>query len=122
MEIYLVLFAMYVLILNVVTSYRLYVDEGYEKWQKWIQTFLIWLLPFIGAVIVSVMLNRTVSSHSTSSGQIPKIVVLFGLFFFVETPKKKIDGYPSSMNDYGDCTGEVDPGCHMGDGGCGGGE
>lgn len=46
------------LIINFIVTYKLLKDEYYEKRQKTIQLFIIWLLPIIGAVIIYLFLNR----------------------------------------------------------------
>jgi hypothetical protein len=108
-------FVLYVLLLNLIASYRLYRDELYEPWQKGVQFLLIWLLPLLGGMIVSVFLNRTLESQI----QMPKYLVWAGGLFFLNN--NSMQGYPSSMNDYGDCIGGVDLGYHCGvDGDCGG--
>jgi hypothetical protein len=112
------IFVLYVLLLNLIVSYRLYRDELYEPWQKGVQFLLIWLLPLLGGFIVSYFLNRTLESQI----RMPKYLKWVGSFFLLGGLSKQ-NGYPSSMNDYGDYNGGVDPGYHCGvDGGCGGGD
>jgi hypothetical protein len=114
----LIIFACYVLLLNLIVSYRLYRDPLYEPWQKGVQFLLIWLLPLLGGFIVSYFLNRTLESQI----RMPKYLKWVGSFFLLGGLSKQ-NGYPSSMNDYGDYNGGVDPGYHCGvDGGCGGGD
>ncbi len=55
---YIVLAGIYLLLLNIITTIRLSKSELNEKSQKVYQTILIWLLPLIGAVIVSTLLNQ----------------------------------------------------------------
>jgi hypothetical protein len=118
MENILIPFVLYVLLLNLIASYRLYRDELYAPWQKRVQFLIIWLLPLLGGLIVSVLLNRTLEPQI----RMPKYLKWVGSFFLLGGLNKQ-NGYPSSTNDYGDCTGGVDPGYHCGaDGGCGGGE
>ena len=46
------------LIINFVVTYKLLKDEYYDKRQKTIQIFIIWLIPLVGALIVFLFLNR----------------------------------------------------------------
>ncbi len=125
MKTILLLFGIYVFVLNVVTSYRLMKDEVYESWQKILQMCMIWCLPLIGAMFVSYFLNafpvradKWWQKHWLSVG-------VLSAFFYIRYQKKGIDGYPSDMNAYGDYAGGwYDNSCHgFSDGGgdCGGG-
>ena len=51
-----VLFVLYVILLNLIASYRVLHDEFYTPIQKTVQTLFIWLLPLIGAITVSYFL------------------------------------------------------------------
>ncbi len=115
MKIILFTFGIYVFLLNLLTSYRLYKDELYEPWQKAVQFLVVWLVPLVGGMFSAVMLNRTLSSEV----DMPKYLAWLGVLFFLTN--NSTQGYPSSMNDYSDYGGGVEPGCHVGDGGgCGG--
>ena len=46
------------LIINLIVTYKLLKDEYYEKKQKIIQLFIIWLLPILGAILVYLFLNK----------------------------------------------------------------
>ncbi len=116
-------FTIYILILNVVTTYRLIKDEIYNTWQKVLQICIVWLLPFIGAISVSYFLNifpvkadKWWQKHWLSSG-------LLSVFFHIRYDNPAPKGYPSDMNAYSDYTGGwYDNSCHgFSDGGCGGG-
>ena len=112
-----IIFMIYILLLNILTTYRIYKDELYEPWQKAVQFLLIWCVPLIGALLIASMLNRT----SFSEIKLPNYLGwLGGIFFLSDHSTQK--GYPSSMNDNGDLTGGVEPGCYMSadSGGCGG--
>ena len=50
---YLYIFIIYLTIVNLFTSYRLIKDEYYNPIQKSIQLLIVWLVPFLGAMIVS---------------------------------------------------------------------
>jgi len=117
MEIILWTFGTYVLLLDLITSYRLYKDELYEPWQKAVQFVIIWMLPLLGAFFIAVLLNRTVDA----TVKLPKYFRWIGGLFLLSN-NHTMQGYPSSMNDYGDHNGAGgDFGCHGGDGGgCGG--
>ena len=119
------LFAAYVFILNIITSYRLIKDEFYKTWQKVLQLCIVWFLPFIGAMFVAYFLNalpikaeRWWQKHWIGNK------LLSTLFFMRFYKQKTLDGYPSSMNAYGDYAGGwYNNGCqglYDGNGDCGG--
>jgi len=56
--IYILFVGIYIVVLNIIATIRLSKSELNEKPQKFFQTILIWLLPVIGAVIVSMLLNQ----------------------------------------------------------------
>ncbi|SFV53684.1 hypothetical protein MNB_SM-4-387 [hydrothermal vent metagenome] len=48
----------YLILLNIVTTYRLLKAEDYEVTQKTIQFILLWTIPFLGVLIVTFFLNQ----------------------------------------------------------------
>ncbi len=48
----------YLVLLNIVTTYRLLKTENYEVSQKIIQFVLLWAIPFFGVFIVTFFLNQ----------------------------------------------------------------
>jgi len=50
---YLTIFIIYLVVLNLFTSYRLLKDDYYDSIQKSIQMLLIWLVPLLGAMVVA---------------------------------------------------------------------
>ena len=50
---YLYIFIVYLAIVNLFISYRLIKDEYYNPIQKSIQLLIVWLVPLLGAMIVS---------------------------------------------------------------------
>ena len=100
MQTYFIVFIVYMLLLNIITSYRLYIDDGYDKWQKIAQAFMVWLIPLFGAMFVSLMINRDIHFKEKNYAEVPRILAMVGYIFFVETPRENISGYDSSMNDY----------------------
>ena len=118
MQTYLIIgFILYLLVLNSITSYRLYIDDGYDKVQKIVQGVMVWLIPLFGSMFVSLMINRDIKFKEKNYAQIPWIFAMLGYVFFVETPNENISGYDPSMNDYS-AFGDGDSG--GGDGGGGG--
>ncbi|WP_072679419.1 hypothetical protein [Arcobacter sp. LA11] len=58
------------LIINFIVTYKLLKDEYYEKRQKTIQLFIIWLLPILGAILVYLFLNREKDKKNSYGGGI----------------------------------------------------
>ena len=100
MKIFLIIFVSYLLIVNIITSYRLYHEDGYDKVQKIVQGVMVWLIPLFGSMFVSLMINRDIKFKEKNYAQIPWIFAMLGYVFFVETPRENISGYDPSMNDY----------------------
>jgi len=101
MQTYLIIgFVLYLLVLNSITSYRLYIDDGYDRVQKIVQGVMVWLIPLFGSMFVSLMINRDIHFKEKNYAEIPRILAMVGYIFFVETPKENISGYDPSMNDY----------------------
>jgi hypothetical protein len=48
---------LYLLIMNIVTTKRLLLSNMYEGMQKFFQVMIIWLIPFIGAILIANFLN-----------------------------------------------------------------
>jgi|GEM_PF-4740075 TRAP-type C4-dicarboxylate transport system permease small subunit len=55
---YLYYLAIYLVFINIVTTYRLVKTENYKVTQKIIQFILLWALPIIGVFIVVFFLNQ----------------------------------------------------------------
>ncbi|WP_294966968.1 hypothetical protein [Sulfurimonas sp.] len=55
---YIYFIATYLVLLNIVTTYRLLKIEDYKVTQKIIQFILLWTIPLIGVLIVSLFLNQ----------------------------------------------------------------
>ena len=117
MYILLVVVIVYIVLLNLITSYRLFRDDYYTTWQKSTQYLLVWSLPIVGSFIVIYFLHEEIDV----SKKYPWIVrVVAGLFMLNLTKDAYVTRYSSSMNDNGgnDCIGFMETSC--GDGGCGG--
>jgi len=115
--IYLSIFFIYIVLLNIITSYRLFRDDYYTTWQKSIQYLLVWSFPIVGSSIVIYFLHEEIDA----SKKYPWIVrVVARLFMLNLTKDAYVTRYSSSMNDNGgnDCIGFMETSC--GDGGCGG--
>lgn len=55
---YLYYIVTYLVILNIVTTYRLFKSEDYEINQKIIQFILLWTIPLLGVLVVTFFLNQ----------------------------------------------------------------
>jgi len=87
---YIVLAVIYFLILNVIATMRLSKSELNEKPQKVFQTILIWILPLIGAVIVSMLLNQDEPIELKKKNAL-KSILLFIFFVKIKRNKNKKD-------------------------------
>lgn len=57
-------FVALILLSNIYTTYLLYKTDQYEKIQKIIQFFIIWLIPILGIVFVSHFLDKNKSNNN----------------------------------------------------------
>ena len=117
MNILLVVAIVYIALLNLITSYRLFRDDYYNTLQKSTQYLLVWSLPIVGSFIVIHFLHEEIDV----SKKYPWIVRIVAWIFILKLTKDvNGTGYPSSMNDNGgnDCIGFMNTSC--GNGGCGG--
>lgn len=87
--IYIVLVVIYLFTLNVIATFRLSKSELYEKSQKVFQTILIWMLPLIGALFVSMLLNQH-EAMELKNKNILKSILLF--IFIVKIKKNRNKG------------------------------
>jgi len=55
---YLYYIVTYLVLLNIVTTYRLVKAEDYERSQKIIQFILLWTIPLLGVLVVTFFLNQ----------------------------------------------------------------
>jgi len=85
---YIVLTVIYIFILNVIATIRLSKSELYEKSQKVFQTILIWVLPLIGAVFVSMLLNQD-EPIELKKKNILKSILLFIWIIKIKKDKNK---------------------------------
>lgn len=107
----------YLVLLNLITSYRLFKDDYYNTVQKSIQFLIVWSLPLVGSLVVSYFLHEEIDTRK----KYPLMArIVAGIFMLKLTKDAYGVGYPSSMNDNGtdDCVGFMETSC--GDGGCGG--
>ena len=91
-----IIFGVYLLLLNIVTSYRVFKSDSYSLLQKIFQFFLIWLLPLIGSIIVASFLNSLSNTSISIAKKHPMISSLLAFLFFIEF--KQISGFPSNSN------------------------
>ena len=93
---YIVLAVIYLLILNIVSTLRLSKSELNEKPQKIFQTILIWMLPLIGALLVSMLLNQD------EPMELKKKNMLKSILFFIFIVKIKKDKNKKNYKGYGE--------------------
>jgi len=93
--VYVVLAVIYLLLLNIIATYRLSKSELTEKPQKVAQSILIWGLPLVGAVFISMFINEDEPVTLKSKNILLKIL-LFMFFAKIKkdkNQKKKPKGY-----------------------------
>ena len=93
-----IIFGVYLLLLNIVTSYRVFTSQGYSRFQKTFQLLFVWLLPLIGSIVIASLLNSLPDTSSAIAKKHSMISSLLAFLFFIES--KKISGYPSNANLY----------------------
>jgi len=69
----------YLVLLNIVTTYRLLKMGDYEISQKVIQFILLWILPFFGTLLVTYFLNQ---SPIILNEKLSKIEIVLKILFF----------------------------------------
>ena len=119
MNILLIVLIVYIVLLNIITSYRLFKDDYYNGVQKSMQYLLIWCLPIVGSFPVAFFLSQDMDRNK----KYPWIVrAVTGLFMIKLVKDTQGFGYPSSMNENGGCDGTGFHHCGGDGGGCGGGD
>jgi len=119
----LILVTVYLLVLNIVVSIRIF-RSAEERYRKVIFFVLVWMLPLLGAVFVASLLNAV--AYKPRGWWLKHLVItrlLASLFMIKIAHPKSFAGYPGSENDYGWYNGAWDGGSCDGwaDGGaCGG--
>ena len=105
---YLYYIATYLVLLNIVTTYRLIKSEDYEVSQKLIQFILLWILPLLGTLVVTFFLNQEpiVLSEKMSKFRIILKILLFTWFIKVVFQRKNNslhgvsnEGHGAEVND-----------------------
>lgn len=92
METIIVITLIYFILLNVITSYRLIKSNGYEKKQKFYQILIIWLIPILGVILVSSLLNDEKVKISKDLPKIPsRVLELLFLIFLVNYNTYSVD-------------------------------
>ncbi len=61
------------LLINFIITYKSLKDEYYEKNQKTIQLFIIWIIPVIGALLVYLFLHKEKKQNKNNSYVVEKI-------------------------------------------------
>ena len=91
---YIILIVIYLIVLNIVTTSRLLKSDLYEKYQKVFQTIFVWLLPFLGPMIVSMFLNEYEPIELNKKSIIKSIIFYIFIVKIKKIDKKKnIQGY-----------------------------
>jgi hypothetical protein len=82
----------YLVLLNVVTTYRLLREDNYET----IQFILLWILPLLGALLVTFFLNQSpiILNEKMSKIEIILKILFFPLFIKIGSKRKR-----NSLND-----------------------
>jgi uncharacterized protein YacL len=80
----------YLVLLNVVTTYRLLREDNYETIQKTIQFILLWILPLLGALLVTFFLNQSpiILNEKMSKIEIILKILFFPLFIKIGSKRK----------------------------------
>ena len=92
-------FGIYLILLNVIISYRVLHDEFYTPIQKTVQALFIWLLPLIGAITVSYFLvpkpaDKWWQRHWLSAG-------LLSWFFQIRFAQEKSNRHSGNVDNSG---------------------
>ena len=92
---YMVLVVIYIFTFNVIATLRLSKSELNEKEQKILQTILIWIVPLVGAVTVSVLLNQD------EPIKMKKKNIIKSILYFIFIVKVKKDENKKGYKGYG---------------------
>ena len=99
---YILILIVYILIVNLITSYRLISDDFYNKIQKIIQLIIIWILPLLGVTIIAWFLNQNNVELIGLWKKYPKISAILGKLVFIKITKKDyVSGYSSDVDHIG---------------------
>ena len=98
MNSYLIIAGAYLLLLNLITSYRVFRSEDYSFLQKFIQFMILWLLPFISLFVVTHFLNQT---PVRLSQRLSKYKLLLSIPAFFILLKLERTSMSSSNSNYG---------------------
>lgn len=95
---YLYYIVIYLVLLNVVTTYRLLKSEDYEVGQKIVQFILLWAIPLLGVLIVTFFLNQEpiVLSERMQKFKIILKILLFPWFIKIKSNEDKDIGNTNS--------------------------
>ena len=99
---YLYLVIIYIVLFNIVTTYRLIKTDMYDTTQKIFQTIIIWLLPLVGAGGISSFLNDEPIILSEKMSQYILILKFLFLPFMIKFKTKlddDIGNYNTGGND-----------------------
>jgi hypothetical protein len=88
---YLYYMAIYLALLNIVTTYRLLKTEDYESTQKIIQFIVLWTIPLIGVALVIFFLNQIpiVLNNKMKKYKIILKILLFPWFIKIKSSGNK---------------------------------
>ena len=100
---YLYYIVVYLVLLNIITTYRLIKSEDYEVSQKIIQCILLWILPLLGVLVVTFFLNQEpiVLSEKVSKFRIILKILLFPWFIKIVFQGKNNSLYGVSNEGHG---------------------
>ena len=95
--VYIYLVIIYIILFNIVTTYRLIKTDMYDTTQKIFQTVIIWLLPLIGVGGIASFLN---DEPIVLSEKMSKYILIFKFLFlpFMIKFKTKLDNDIGNYN------------------------
>lgn len=89
----------YIILLNIVTSYRLYISTDYELFQKTIQIIIIWVIPFLGAILISFFLNQIPIVLTKKYKKFSLLLRILFFPFMIKIEKRKGNFYYDGSNE-----------------------
>jgi len=97
MSTFLYIFFGYLSLLLLITTFRLFKYDGYDKTQKLIQLLIIWLIPILGVVAVAHFLDDEIEIKEAKTYVPIRLLSLLYLAFMVSS---SIDTTSSGNDDY----------------------
>ena len=86
---YLTILIIYLVVLNLFTSYRLLNDDYYDRMQKSIQMFIVWILPFFGAILIAHFNTKEKIKLAGIYKRLSLVSRFVAMIFFIKLYSKK---------------------------------